>query len=657
MRTSSKLPVLRSQNLVVLVVVALGLVMATGGCNKGEDAQTAQSNVAAPVAVADDSAQTIADESQTKAAMVKFTNVTKRSGITVGHFNGAFGAALLPETMGSGCAVFDYNGDGLQDIFLVNGRAWTPGEIAQFQASPVNSDELQVRKNQVEHGEKPATRLGLPPGPPPKALNTLYRNNGDGTFSDVSEGSGLQVVTQGMGAAAADYDGDGRTDLCVTAYGQLLLFHNETGKDGKPKFRDVSGQSGVTDKAWSTSATFFDYDRDGKLDLFVCRYVKYSPGTDVFRSLNKRQKTYGWPKDYPSQTSLLFRNQGAGQFKNVSASAGISKGLRDGKPIEGAGLGVIVCDPNQDGWPDLVVANDMRSNFYFVNQKDGTFIDQAAKNGIATGPNNQVRGGMGIDDADIDHSGNSSVAIGHFNAEGLGFWQSSGGAFTEVAAPLGLKKSSITSLTFGLIFADLNNDTWPDLLAANGHVDPMVNDYLMLVLYRQRPLFYLNETRASGQKPVFREVGEQAGLTRELVARGLATLDFDGDGDLDLLFTTNDERPRLYRNEGTANHSVRVTLRAKAPNRDAIGAHIDALVGQETVRRDVRSGSSYLSQSELPVTIGAGAATRVDKLKITWPDGSKAEYLDLPTGQNITIVQGKGIVARQPFRGAKRGSE
>ena len=605
-----------------------------------------------------DSAQNVASvnsvspsgqETEVTSEMVKFTDVTKRSGLKTAHFNGAFGAALLPETMGSGCAVFDYNGDGLPDIFLVNGRSWTPAEAQSYRQSPTGEFEKEVRQDLSKSDPKTAQRASLPSKQPPRALNALYRNNGDGTFTDVSAGSGLQISMQGMGAAAADYDGDGRTDLCVTAYGQLFLFHNETGKDGKPNFRNVSQQSGVTDAGWNTSAAFFDYDHDGKLDLFVCRYAKYTPANDVFRSLDRRIKSYGWPKDYPSQTSLLFHNQGKGRFENVSAKAGISRRVDANTPIEGAGLGVIVCDPNKDGWPDLMVANDLRPNFFFVNQKNGTFTEEAAKTGLAMGPENKPRGGMGIDDADIDHSGDDSIAVGHFNAEGLGFWQSSHGAFRDVADPVGLTDSSITFLTFGLLFTDLNNDGWPDLITANGHVDPTVHNYLRGVYYKQRPLFYLNDTRVPGQKPIFREVSEAAGLSEKLVARGLATIDFDGDGNLDLLFTTNDGLPRLYRNDGTSNHSLRVTLRAKAPNTDAIGAHVDALIGKEIVRRDVRSGSSYLSQSELPITIGTGAATSVKKFRVIWPDGSKTEFDDVPTGQNITVAQGKGIISRKPF--------
>ena len=581
--------------------------------------------------------------------MVKFTDITGQSGLKTRHFNGAFGAALMPETMGSGCAVFDYNGDGLQDIFLVNGRAWTPAQVKSYRQTPTSELEKQVRQSQSKINPKLASRPDLP-DESPRALNALYRNNGDGTFTDVSADSGLQIPMQGMGAAAADYDGDGRTDLCVTSYGQLFLFHNETGKDGKPKFRNVSQSSGVTDDAWSTSAAFLDYDRDGKVDLFVCRYVRWTPGTDVFRAIDKRNKSYGWPKDYPSQTCLLFHNEGNGRFVNVSAKAGISRRTGSNAPIEGAGLGVVVCDPNHDGWPDLIVANDLRPNFYFANQKNGTFVEQAAKSGIALGPENKPRGGMGIDDADIDHSGDSSIAIGHFNAEGLGFWQSMEGAFTEVATPLGLRDSSLTSLTFGLVFADLNNDSWPDLLAANGHFDSTVHNYLVDVYYKERPLLYLNETRVPREKPTFVEVGETAGLNELIVGRGLATFDFDGDGNLDLLFTTNDGLPRLYRNNGTSNRSLRVTLRGKAPNTDAIGAHLEARIGREIVRRDVRSGSSYLSQSELPVTIGAGQAKRVDSLKVRWPDGSENEYPDLEVGQNITIVEGRGIVSRTAFK-------
>ena len=638
------------------LALAGAVLWGVSGCARPTSTEIAAANnaataqIAAPVATAKVAAPPVAD---LVAESVHFKDVTAQSGLNSRHFNGAFGAALLPETMGSGCAVFDYNGDGLPDIFIVNGRAWTPHEVAPYQLAPMGDFELQIRRSQAAMNV-PVARLGLPAAAPPASHNALYRNNGDGTFTDVIKGSGLDVQSIGMGAAAADYDGDGRSDLCLTAYGQLFLFRNDTGADGRPRFRDVSQKSGVNNDGWSTSAAFFDYDRDGKLDLFVCRYAQYTPARDVYRSLDQHNKSYGWPKDYPSQTSLLFHNLGGGRFENVSAKAGISRRIEAGKPtdkpIEGAALGVAVCDPNGDGWPDLIVANDLRANFYFVNQKNGTFADEAAKNGLAIGPEGKPRGGMGIDVADVDHSGKSSVVVGHFNAEGLGFWQSAQAGFQEVAAPLGIRDSSFTSLTFGLLFADLNNDGWPDLIAANGHVDPTVHNYLILVHYHQRPLLYLNETRVPGTAPKFVEVGEAAGLTQKLVARGLVSADFNGDGNLDLLFTTNDELPHLYFNQGTSNRALRVTLRGKAPNTDAIGARVEARVGTQWLRRDVRSGSSYLSQSELPVTLGLGQSAQVDELKVTWPDGSQAKFPALKAGQSVKIVQGQGIVARAPFK-------
>jgi hypothetical protein len=640
-----------------LLVAALGCVAAFS-CSPRVDSGLSQTGPTPGSAVAS------ATEAPTpEPPTFRFTDITQKAGLRFTHNNGAFGAALLPETMGSGCVFFDYDGDGDQDVFLVNGRNWTKQEVAAYERSPVSEDEYSFLVDKSKREKTKNVRRAPPNKPYKRTVNALFRNNGNGSFSNVTSGSGLDIEMQGMGAAAADYDADGRVDLCVTSYGRLYLFRNE----GGGRFRDVSARSGVEDSQWSTCAAWFDYDRDGRLDLYVGRYLKWTFGTDFFVTLDGRSKSYGWPLNFPSETSLLFHNEGGGRFREVSEKAGIAKrlnvaagageaGVKKGSRIAGAALGVVVCDPNADGWPDLIVANDLRSNFLFLNRKNGTFHEEGVKSGIARGKTGKARGGMGIDAADIDRSGRASVAIGHFNADIMGLWRDSGGgAFTDIAGDTGVGPASSTFLTFGLLFADFNNDALPELLAANGHVDPTVHNYLILVTYAQRPLLFLNETPASssgsGAPPRFRDVAEEVGLEEPLVARGLSVADIDVDGDLDILLTVNGGGPRLLRNDGgNKANSLRVVLRGSSANRDAIGAHVEARVGKETVRRDVRTGSSYLSQNELPLTIGLGQAAKVDSLQVRWADGKTASFANIAANQHLTITQSAGIVKRRPLR-------
>ncbi|BCM91757.1 hypothetical protein IAD21_03632 [Abditibacteriota bacterium] len=580
-----------------------------------------------------------------------FHNVTQEAGIAFHHNNGAFGAALLPETMGSGALWFDYDGDGIPDLFFVNGRDWTPAEIAAYHKSPINATEAKfINSNRANPSALPRQAK---PKPARRSVCALYHNNGNGTFSDATRGSGLDVETMGMGASSADYDGDGKPDLCLTSYGHLFLFRNL----GKGHFQDVSAQSGVQDSAWSTSAAWLDYDHNGRLDLFVCRYARWTPSNDNFVSIDKRTKSYGWPKDYPSQTCRLFSNVDGKHFEDVSAKAGISQNPTTHKPILGASLGVSVCDLNHDGWLDLVIANDLRPNFFFFNNRNGTFTEEGVRSGLSTGITGRPRGGMGIDTADVDHSGHDSIAVGNFNADIMGFWKGNGhGNFQDIAQQTEIGPTSATFLTFGLLFADFNNDSWPDLLAANGHIDPSVHNFLALVTYEERPLLFLNRTRLSptSEVPQFSEVASEVGLDEALVARGLCVADYDLDGDLDVLMTTVSGAPRLLRNDGgNKNGALRIVLRGKAPNLDAVGAHIKARIGKDTVRRDVRTGSSYLSQSELPVTLGLGNAPKVDVLSIRWPDGTRTEIKDVAANQIITVSQSGGIVAHRPLAAMK----
>lgn len=592
------------------------------------------------------------------AVTARFVDVTKPAGISFTHNNGAFGAALLPETMGSGAAFIDYDSDGWQDIFFVNGRNWTQAEVIAYKNSPLRSDEARVLLANRSDSGAAVTRKVPPNKPYQRTTGALYHNNRNGTFSDVTRGSGLDIEMLGMGAAVGDYDNDGRPDLFITSYGRNYLFRNlSTRASGaQPRFREEAVTAGVKDSDWNTSAAFLDYDKDGRLDLFVCRYLQWSPYKDIFRSLNKRQKSYGWPIYYKSQSSHLYRNLGQGRFRDVSTSSGIrQQSTGKGKPpraVLGKALGVAVCDPNQDGWPDIIVANDMRPNFYFVNKGNGTFSEVAASSGIALSNVGKARGGMGITAADIDNSGRESVAIGHFNAEMLGLFYNQGeGVFTDIAPNSEVGQISNRFLTFGLLFVDVDNDTLPELLVANGHIDPAVDEAMPGIGYAERPLLFLNQSRNQGQ-PEFIEAGLQSGaaLQERLVARGLAAADYDLDGDLDILLTTIAGAPRLWRNDGgNTRHAVRLVLQGAKSNRSAIGVEVEAVVAGKKIRRSIRSGHSYLSQNELPLTLGLGDATKIESLTLRWPGGTVTQLRDVAANQILTIHETKGLVAQRAF--------
>jgi len=527
-----------------------------------------------------------------------FTDVTAASGIRFRHTTGAFGEKWFPETNGSGAAFFDYDADGDADLYLVNGRHW-------------------------RHAER---RAGKVPGKPPAGAVTgrLYRNRGDGTFEDVTRGSGLDVEFYGMGAAAGDYDNDGRVDLYVTGIGRNYLFHNK----GGGRFREVAKGVGVSDRGWSSSAAWVDTDRDGDLDLFVCHYVRWSPAGDIPCESNGRH-VYCGPNLFAAEACRLFRNNGNGTFTDVTETAGIRRG-RDGKALPSKALGVAVCDANGDGWPDLAVANDTERNFLFLNRGDGTFREEGLAAGVALPEEGEARSGMGIDAGDWDGSGREGLIIGNFPEEMMGLYRNEGdGTFRDVAEKVGVGKASYPFTTFGCLWVDLDNDGWLDIAAANGHIDASP-DRRVAYQHAQRPLFLRNE---EGQR--FLPLNA---FSRAVVGRGLAAADVDRDGDLDLLLTVNGGAPLLLRNNGgSRGKSLRVTLEGTASNRSAIGAEVTAWIGGRAIRRRVRSGSSYLSQSELPLTLGLGASPTVDRLEITWPGGATQTLTNLSAGQALTI--------------------
>jgi hypothetical protein len=524
----------------------------------------------------------------------RLVDVTKAAGLTFHHNNGAYGGKLLPETLGSGCAFVDYDADGWQDILFVNGCDW-PG-----------------------HHRRRSTLA-------------LYRNNRNGTFTDVTKAAGLDIELYGMGVAVGDFDNDGFPDLFITCVGQSRLFRNT----GRGTFVDITRASGLAGReAFSTSAMWVDIDRDGHLDLFVCNYVRWSPEQDVFCSLDGRQKSYCTPEAYRGETSWLFRNRGNGTFEDITATCGV---FDSGSKA----LGVALLDDDHDGWPDIFVANDTQPNKLYRNLRNGKFRDVGLVAGVALSEDGKARAGMGVDAGDIDNSGRITLAITNFEGEMVGLYRADEpGRYRDIAVRAGIGGPSKNRLGFGCLFADLDLDGDLDLVVANGHIDDTVRNIPGNVGYAQPPHLFLNE-RGS-----FRDVAAQAGggFEQPRVGRGLAVADFDRDGDLDLLMTTNNGPAVLFRNDRTSsNRSLRFELRGTQSNRDAIGATVRITHGGVTQSRMVRSGSSYLSQSELPVTFGVGPRDSVERVVISWPNGRVEDFRNVATGKAYKCVEGQGI--------------
>jgi hypothetical protein len=522
------------------------------------------------------------------------TDVTASAGLRFRHNSGAFGGKLLPETLGSGCAFLDYDGDGWLDILLVNGMDW-PGH---------------KRERSTPH---------------------LFRNNRNGTFSDVTRAAGLDVELYGMGVAVGDFDNDGFPDLLIACVGQNRLFRNT----GKGTFVDATRVSGLDGRqAFSTSALWVDFDRDGLLDLFVCNYVRWSLDTDVHCSLDGKQKSYCTPEAYRGETCWLFRNLGNGRFEDVTATCGIFDS-------SSKALGVAMLDVDNDGWPDIFVANDTQPNRLYRNLRNGKFRDVGLEAGVALSEDGKARAGMGVDAADFDNSGRTSVAVTNFDNEMIGLFRpSETGLYRDVATRAGVGFPSLNTLGFGCVFADMDLDGLLDLVVANGHIDETVRNIRGNVGHAQAPHLFLNEGAGA-----FRDVASsvQGEFTRPRIGRGLAYGDFDNDGDLDLLMTTNGGPAVLFRNDvRPGNRSIRLRLVGTTSNRDAIGATVRLFEGGVTQTRLVRSGSSYLSQSELPVTFGIGPRDRVERIVITWPGGRTEEFKGVAAGR-YTCTEGRGL--------------
>jgi hypothetical protein len=522
---------------------------------------------------------------------VRFTDVTTAAGIAFVQSNGAYGESLLPETMGGGVAFFDYDGDGDEDLLLVNSGTWPWREEAHPRGA------------------------------------ALYRNRGDGIFDDVTAGSGLEASAYGMGVAVGDYDGDGRVDVLLTALGPSRLFRNL----GDGRFEDVTAEAGVggAADAWNTSAAFFDYDRDGDLDLFVTSYVRWS--RDIDREVDYRLagigRAYGPPANYEGTSSHLYRNDGASGFTDVSDAAGIVvTNPATGTPM-GKGLGVLPIDVDDDGWLDLVIANDTVRKFLFHNRGDGTFEEVGVARGIAYDNAGAATGAMGIDGARFRNDAALGIAMGNFANEMTSFYVADDRAavFSDDAIVEGIGPDSRRVLTFGLFFFDYDLDGWLDLFQANGHVEDEINVVQASQQYAQPAQIYWNCHCSRGFVTV-----AQAGLgdlAAPAVGRGAAYADVDRDGDLDLIVTQVGRAAHLFRNgQQLGHHWLRLRLRGTAMNKDAIGARVRIRTGGGVQERTVMPSRSYLSQVELPLTFGLGTATSVDSIEIRWPDG-KVEVL------------------------------
>jgi enediyne biosynthesis protein E4 len=535
---------------------------------------------------------------------IQFRDITQQTGIHFVHNNGAFGKKYLPETMGPGVAFIDYDNDGWPDIFLVNGMDW-PG-----------------------HGQK-------------HSMPRLYHNNHDGTFTDVTHKAGLDVEMFGMGVAVGDYDNDGYDDLFVTAYGQNRLFHN----NGNGTFTDVTQKAGLQGpKEFSTSAAWLDYDKDGHLDLVVANYVQWTPETDLYCTLDGKAKSYCTPESYKGTAVRLWHNRGNGTFEDATQKA--SLGDATSKT-----LGVAVLDYDNDGWPDLLFSNDTQPNKLYRNNGNGTFTEKAVVAGVAFSEDGVARAGMGVDAADYDHSGYASVLITNFSNQMISLYHNEGkGLFVDEAPRSEIGRASLLTLGFGCFFFDYDLDGWPDVLIANGHVDDDIQKVQASVSYAERPHLFRNVGKGK-----FEEVTKSMGaaFASPRVGRGAAYADINNDGRLDLLLSTNGGPVYLFRNEASgaaaANHSLRIKLIGTKFNRDGIGTVVKLTAGGDTQTEMLRSGSSYLSASELVLTFGLGPRDKADTIEIHWPSGQTDRLSAVPAGATLTVTEGKGITSRHEF--------
>lgn len=562
-------------------------------------------------------------------SMPRFTDVTAATGIDFRHTTGAAGRKYMPETMGSGCAFIDYDNDGRQDILLINGQPWP--DVEAFTRS--GGRKPAARSDQRRSGAgRPSTMI-------------LYRNDPAGRFVDVTEAVGLDKPLYGMGVAVGDWDNDGYDDMAVTALGGVRLFHNRSGR----RFVEADilrGSSAASDAApatnpdggWPTGAAWLDYDRDGRLDLFVCHYVRWTPETDVYWSLDGVHKSYTTPEKYQGESCRLYRNMENGRLVDVSRAAGIYS-------ARSKALGVAVCDYDSDGWPDILVSNDTEPNMVFHNQGDGTFHDVATELGMAVAESGKPKAGMGIATGDDRNDGSESVLVTNFAGEQISLYRKdSTGQYLDEAAAAGVGLPSQRYLGFGAFFFDADLDGWLDIFVSNGHVMDDIERRNTGVTYAEPALLFLNDRQGR-----YREIAQSVGpeLAAPRVGRGAAYGDFDNDGDLDILLTTNGGPARLLRNDAGNSHGwLKLQLEGGPSNRNAYGARVRVWTGGRVMSRTVSSGSSYLSASDRRLTFGLGEVRGADRIEIRWPSGAVQSLGPVEGNRWLRITEGRsGSVA------------
>jgi enediyne biosynthesis protein E4 len=547
------------------------------------------------------SEKTEAGTQDAPAKQVVFTEISHEAGIDFIHVNGGRGQKRMPETVGSGLAFFDYNNDGKLDLLIINSSSW-PGDKKPLKTTP-----------------------------------KLYENLGTGKFKEVTEQAGLAFTQYGMGVAVGDIDNDGWEDLYFTAVGPNHLFHNQQGK-----FVDTTAAAGVVgvplpdiklEHKWSSSAAWLDYDRDGNLDLFVCQYVKWSPSLDPYCGKNG-VRGYCPPGTFEGARNTLFHNEGAGKFRDVTKEAGLFD------IALGKSFGIAIADYNSDGWPDIAVANDTWANFLLINEAGKHFTDKGIESGIAFAESGKAK--AGIDVADFRNNGQFGMVIGNFAEEGLSLFEPMTGVpgmFENQAQTRGLVSASMLNVTFATFFFDFDLDGWQDIFATNGHVDDIVSTYKSNLTFKQKPLLFHNE---KGER--FVSVTKESKLDFPIVGRGATYGDIDNDGDLDVGVVDNGGRFLLLRNDGgNQNKWIRFKLMGVTVNRDAIGALVKIKSGNIHQQQYVRSGTSFLTESQRELTFGLGKSNSVEEVEILWPDGKIEKIDNLQVNQQYTITQGKGL--------------